>query len=136
MAFDIEDITDTSAKIVMHWEKLRVPFTVEVETTKLATEAVKGTLRWQTFVQAANYCIQANACLDEAGRWLDASIALEPTFSNQRAKALLMAKQNKFQDAVTWGEKALAAAKAATQAPPPQQVADLETSLADWKKKG
>ena len=136
MAFDIEDMTDTSAKVVMHWEKLRVPFTVEVDTTKLATDAVKSTLRWQTFVQAANYCIQANACLDEAGRWLDASIALEPTFGNQRAKAMLLAKQNKFKDAVTWGEKALAAAKAATQAPPPQQVADLETNLADWKKKG
>ncbi|HEX5716092.1 MAG TPA: hypothetical protein VF179_08035, partial [Thermoanaerobaculia bacterium] len=64
------------------------------------------------------------------------SIALEPTFSNQRAKAMLLAKQNKFKDAVTWGEKALAAGKAAAQAPPPQQVADLETNLADWKKKG
>lgn len=136
MAFDIEDMTDTSAEVVMHWEKLKVPFTVEVDTTKLATDAVKNTLRWQTFVQAANYCIQANACLDEAGRWLEASIALEPTFSNQRAKAMLLAKQNKFKDAVTWGEKALAAAKTATQAPPSQQVADLETNLADWKKKG
>lgn len=136
MAFDVEDMTDTSAEIVMHWEKLKLSFTVEVDTTKLATDAVKNTLRWQTFVQAANYCIQANTCLDEAGRWLDASIALEPTFSNQRAKAMLLAKQNKFKDAVTWGEKALAAAKAATQAPPPQQVSDLETSLAEWKKKG
>lgn len=136
MTFDIEDMTDTSAEVVMHWEKLKVPFTVEVDTTKLATEAVKNTLRWQTFVQAANYCIQANACLEEAGRWLDASIALEPTFGNQRAKAMLLAKRNDFKGAVTWAEKALAAAKAATQAPPPQQVAELETSLADWKKKG
>lgn len=136
MAFDIEDMTDTSAKVVMHWEKLRVPFTVEVDTTKLTADAVKNTMRWQNFVQAANYCIQANACLDEAGRWLEASIALEPAFSNQRAKAMLLAKQNKFKDAVTWGEKALAAAKAATQPPPAQQVADLETNLADWKKKG
>ncbi|MFP5289178.1 MAG: DUF2911 domain-containing protein, partial [Thermoanaerobaculia bacterium] len=129
MAFDVEDVTDTSAEVVMHWEKLKVPFTVEVDTTKLATEAVKNTLRWQTFVQAANYCIQANACLEDAGRWLDASIALEPAFANQRAKAMLLAKQNKYKDAVTWAEKALAAAKAATQAPPPQQVAELETSL-------
>lgn len=136
MAFDIEDMTDTSAEVVMHWEKLKVPFTVEVDTTKLATEAVKNTLRWQTFVQAANYCIQANACLEEAGRWLDASIALEPTFGNQRAKAMLLAKQNKYKDAVTWAEKALAAAKAATQAPPQQQVAELETNLADWRKRG
>lgn len=136
MAFDIEDMTDTSAEVVMHWEKLKVPFTVEVDTTKLTTDVVKNTLRWQTFVQAANYCIQANACLEEAGRWLDASIALEPTFGNQRAKAMLLAKRNDYRGAVTWAEKALAAAKAAAQAPPPQQVAELETNLADWKKRG
>ncbi|HVG07036.1 MAG TPA: DUF2911 domain-containing protein [Thermoanaerobaculia bacterium] len=100
MAFDIEDVTDTSARIVLHWEKLQVPFTVEADTTKLTAEAVKSTMRWQNFVQAANYCIQANACLDDAGRWLEASIALEPTFGNQRAKAMLLAKQNKFKDAV------------------------------------
>ncbi len=135
MAFSIDDTTDTSAKIALHWEKLRVPFTVEVDTTKLTADAVKNTMRWQNFVQAANYCIQANACLDEAGRWLDASIALEPAFSNQRAKAMLLAKKNDYKSAVTWGEKALAAAKAATQAPPPQQVSELETSLAEWKKK-
>jgi hypothetical protein len=136
LAFDIEDVTDTSAEVVMHWEKLRVPFTVEVDTAKLTADLVKNTMRWQNFVQAANFCIQANACLDEAGRWLEASIALEPTFSNHRAKAMLLAKQNKFKEAVTWGEKALAAGKAAAQAPPPQQVAELETNLADWKKKG
>ena len=136
MAFDIEDVTDNSAKVVLHWEKLKVPFTVEVDTPKLATESVKNILRWQSFVQAANYCIQSNSCLDDAGRWLDASIALEPTFSNQRAKAMLLAKQNDYKGAVSWGEKALAAAKAATQAPSSQQVSELETSVADWKKKG
>lgn len=136
MGFDFEDVTDNSAKVVMHWEKLRVPFTIETDTTKLAMESVKSVLRPQSFVQAANYCIQSNSCLDEASRWLDASIALEAGFGNQRAKALLLAKKNDYKGAVTWGEKALAAAKAATQPPSAQQVSDLETSLADWKKKG
>lgn len=136
MGFDFEDVTDNSAKVVLHWEKLRVPFTIETDTTKLATDSVKNTFRPQSFVQAANYCIQSNSCLDEASRWLDASIALEPGFGNQRAKAQLLAKRNDFKGAVTWGEKALAAAKAATQPPPAQQISDLETSLADWKKKG
>lgn len=136
MGFDFEDVTDNSAKVVLHWEKLRVPFTIETDTTKLATDSVKNTFRPQSFVQAANYCIQSNSCLDEASRWLDASIALEPGFGNQRAKAQLLAKRNDFKGAVTWAEKALAAAKAATQPPPAQQVSDLEASLADWKKKG
>ncbi len=136
MRFTFEDVTDNSAAVVLRWEKLEVPFTVEMDTPKLVVDTVKSAVRWQTSYQAANYCIQNGTCLDEASRWLEASIALEPTFSNQRAKAMLLAKQNKFKDAVTWAEKALAAGKAATQAPPLQQVTELQTNLADWKKKG
>ena len=36
MAFEIEDVTNTSAKIVIHWEKVKVPFTVEVGAPKAA----------------------------------------------------------------------------------------------------
>jgi hypothetical protein len=136
MGFDFEDVTDTSAKVVLHWEKLRVPFTIEVDTPKLAVAAVKNTLRPGSFVQAAMWCIQSNTCLDDAGRWLDASIALDPTFGNQRAKAMLLAMQNDYKGAVTWAEKALAAAKTAAQPPQPQQVSALETTVAEWKKKG
>lgn len=136
MGFDFEDVTDTSAKLVMRWEKLQVPFTIEVDTPKLAVAAVKDSLRPGTFVQAANWCVQNNTCLDDASRWLDASIALDPNFGNQRAKAMLLAKQNDYKGAVTWAEKALAAAKSAAQPPQPQQVSDLEKSVSEWKAKG
>ena len=136
MGFDFEDVTDTTAKIVLRWEKLQVPFTVEVDTPKLAVAAVKDSLRPGTFAQAANWCIQNNTCLDDASRWLDASIALDPNFGNQRAKAMLLAKKNDFKGAVTWAEKALAAAKSAAQPPAPQQVSDLEKSVTEWKAKG
>lgn len=135
MGFEFADLTDTSARVVLRWEKLSVPFTVEVDTPKLVADAAKNALRWQTGVQAANYCIQNNTCLDDAGRWLDASIALDANFSNQRAKALLLAKKNDYKNAVIAGEKALAAAKTAAQPPQAQQVSDLEKSIADWKKK-
>ncbi|HKI01806.1 MAG TPA: DUF2911 domain-containing protein [Thermoanaerobaculia bacterium] len=134
MAFDFEDVTDTTAKVVLHWEKLRVPFTVEVDTPKLVTAKAKDFVRWQTPLQAANYCIQNNTCLDDAGHWIDASIALQENFSNLRAKAMLMAKKNDSKGAVSYGEKALAAAKTAQPAPNPQQVKDLEGMVADWKK--
>jgi hypothetical protein len=136
MGFDFEDVTDTSAKVVLRWEKLQVPFTIEVDTPKLAVAAVKNTLRPGTFVQAATWCVQNNTCLDDAGRWLDASIALDPNFGNQRAKAMLLAKQNDYKGAVTWAEKALAAAKSAAQPPQSQQVSDLEKSVTEWKAKG
>jgi hypothetical protein len=136
MGFDFEDVTDTAARLVLRWEKLQVPFTIEADTPKLAVAAVKDALRPGTFVQAANWCVQNNTCLDDAGRWLDASIALDPSFGNQRAKAMLLAKQNDFKGAVTWAQKALAAAKTAAQPPQPQQVSDLEKSVTEWKAKG
>jgi len=135
MGFAFEDVTDTSAKIVLRWEKIAVPFTVEVDTPKLALANVQQVVRWQTPLQAANYCIQNDTCLDEAGRWLDASIALEEAFGNYRAKALLLAKKSDWKGAVAAGDKALALAKTAQQPPPAAQVADLEKSLAEWRKK-
>jgi len=99
------------------------------------SEGFKNTVRWQTSYQAANWCIQNDTCLDDASRWLDSSIALEPTFQNQRAKAQVLAKKNDYKGAVAWGEKALATAKSAQQAPPAQQISDLEKMVGDWKKK-
>jgi hypothetical protein len=135
MSFEFDDVTDNSAKIVLRWEKVQVPFTVEVDTQKAVLDGMRTAMRWQTPFQAATYCIQNNTCPEEASRWLDASIALEGTFANHRAKATLLAKNNDFKGAVAHGEKALAAAKAAQTPPQPAQVQELEKQLADWKKK-
>jgi hypothetical protein len=135
MGFDFEDVTDTSAKVVLRWEKLQVPFTVEADTPNLVTAAARESLSWAPFAQAAGFCIQSNSCLDDAARWLDASIALEPNFSNQRLKAMLLAKKNDFKGAASFGDKALAAAKTAQEPPSAQQLSDFEKMVADWKKK-
>jgi DUF2911 family protein len=134
MSFSFEDTTDTSSKVVLSWEKIRVPFTLTVDTPKLAMDKLKEAVRWQTPYQAANYCIQNNTCLDEASRWLDASLALQENFANLRAKAMLLAKKNDAKSAVAYGEKALAVAKTAQPAPNPQQVKELEGMVAEWKK--
>jgi hypothetical protein len=125
MAFDFDDVTDTAAKVVLHWEKLEVPFTVEVDTPALVAAKVKKAVSWQTPYQAANYCIQNNTCLDDASRWLDASIALEENYGNLRAKAMLLAKKND-PAAASYAQRALAAAKTLQQAPAAQQIKDLE----------
>ena len=132
MAFEFDDVTDTTAKVVLHWEKLKVPFAIEVDTAKLVVGKANADARAQ--LQAANWCIQNNTCLDDASRWVDASIAQQESFANLRVKALLLAKKHDPKGAVSYGEKALAAAKAAKQPPPPQQVKDLEGMVADWKK--
>jgi hypothetical protein len=134
MAFDFDDVTDTSTKVVLSWEKLQVPFTVEVDTPALVQAKLKESVRWQAPYQAASYCIQSNTCLDDASRWLDASIALQENYSNLRAKAMLLAKRND-PGAATYAQKALAAAKTTQPAPSAQQIQDLE-GIASGSKKG
>ncbi len=136
MRFTFENVTDNAGEVVLAWEKLEVPFTVEVDTPKLAAAAAGQVIRWQTPYQAANWCIQNDTCLDDASRWLDASIALTPTYANQRAKATLLAKKSDYRGAVSWGEKALAAAKASEQPPPQQTLSEFEKMVGDWKVKG
>jgi hypothetical protein len=135
LQFTFEDLTDTSANVVLAWEKVEVPFKLEVDTPKLVLAKANETLRWQTPYQAANYCLDNNTCLDEAERWLAASLAMGESFWNHRAMARLREKKNDTAGAIAHAEKALAAAKAATNPPPANIVAELETSLAGWKSK-
>jgi hypothetical protein len=134
MSFDFRSPSDTAAVLALRWEKLEVAWKIEVDTAHQLADAARSGQRWQD--AAAAWCVQSGTCLTEAARWIDASIAVEPTFSNQRVKARLLARQNDYKGAVTAGERALAAARAAKQAPPPVQVSDLEAQIAEWKRKG
>ncbi|HVR11488.1 MAG TPA: DUF2911 domain-containing protein [Thermoanaerobaculia bacterium] len=133
MSFEFRNLTDTSAVLALRWEKLEVAWKIEADTPRLLVAAARSDQRWQD--AAAAWCIQTGTCLAEAARWIDASIAVEPTFSNQRAKARLLARHSDYKGAVAAGERALAAARASKEAPPPAQVSDLETQIADWKRK-
>jgi hypothetical protein len=134
MSYSFRDLTDTSAVLELRWERLAVPVRIEADTTKLVVgtaEAGKADAR----DAAIGWCIRSGNCVAEASRWLDASIAAHPTFDKLRAKARLLAQQKDFGGAVKLGEQALAAGRASQPPPPPEQVAALETQIADWNKK-
>jgi hypothetical protein len=135
MGFRFEDLTDDSATVVLAWEKLEVPFKVEVDTKTLVAAKAKESIRWQTGYQAANWCLQNDTCLDEAQTWLDSSLALQQNFNNLRALAQLRAKKGDAKGAVAAGEKALAAGKTAQNPPAPNLVSELEASIREWKAK-
>jgi hypothetical protein len=135
MSFEFTDLTDTSAKLVLRWEKVALPITIEVSTAKLVEEKARTAISWRAPYQAANYCMQNNSCLDDAGRWLDSSIALEGNFTNYRAKADWSAMKGDYKSAVSYGGKALTAAKTANPAPSAESVSDLEKKISGWKTK-
>jgi hypothetical protein len=144
LSYEFESVTPTTAKIVLRWEKLRVPFTVEVGDVngrvlaKLKDAAINAKADdFRSPASAAAYVLnnKITGSYAEAITWFDKSIAVRETFGNTRGRALLSAEMGNTKDAVTYGEKALAIAKASTPPITGQAVDDLTKSVADWKAK-
>ena len=139
LAYSFDPVTDNSAQVNIRWERLRVPFKVEVPDVKVLTlqkaRAAVAAAKpddWRTPLQAANYVFLGDDKTNtaEAIGWLEQSIKVKETFQNLYSKARLLAAQGKTAEAVATGEKALALGKEAKA-----NTADLEKRLAEWKTK-
>jgi hypothetical protein len=135
----IDPVNDNSAQVNIRWEKVLVPFTVEVKDVKALTlqkaRAAVAAAKpddWRTPLQAANYVLLSTDQTDptEAMGWLEQSIKVKETFGNMYTKARVLASQGKTQEAIAVGEKALAIGKEAKA-----NTGDLEKRLAEWKCK-
>jgi hypothetical protein len=139
LEYSIEPVNDSSAKVNIRWEKVSVPFTVEVKDVMgLALSKARAAVAaakpddWTTPYQAANFAFSNpdKANLTEAAAWLDQSIKVKETYQNLARKARLLASQGKTQEAIALGDKALALGKAAKA-----NTAGFEKDLAEWKAK-
>ena len=135
----IDPIDANKAQVNIRWEKLRVPFTVEVkDVAALTLQKARAQVAaakpddWRTPLQAANYVLFNDAKMDtaEALGWLEQSIKIKETYNNMNSRARYLAAQGKTAEAIVAGERALALAKEAKQG-----TGDLEQRLAEWKAK-
>ncbi len=68
-----------SADVALQWEKLQIPFHIEVNYLQDQVESFRRELRtekgfnWEGWNQAAQWCVQNNTNLDEALLWTDSS---------------------------------------------------------------
>ena len=139
VSFDFAEVTPNTAKIVLRWEKISVPFTVDIgdvsgRTLTMIREAIatRKPDDFRPINQAVNYVMtfKLNSNYEEAIGWLDASIKARENFGNLSSKARLLAEMGKIKEAIDTGEKALTIGKAAT---PPANTADFEKLLNQWK---
>jgi hypothetical protein len=135
----IDPVSDNSAQVNIRWEKVRVPFTVEVkDVVALAVVKARAAVAaakpddWNTPFQAANlgFANPTKADLAEATAWLEQSIKAKETYANLSRKARLLAGQGKTQEAIGVGDKAVTVGKAAKA-----NTSSLEKDLAEWKAK-
>jgi hypothetical protein len=139
LEFWIDPVNDNSAQVNLRWEKVRVPFTVEVTDVKgltlkkaRASAAAAKPDDWKTPLQAANYVLFSPDKMDptEAIGWLEQSIKVKENYNNMYTKARWLASQGKTREAIAAGERAIALGKEAKA-----NTSDLEKRMTEWKGK-
>lgn len=118
LEYRFENLTDNSVGVLLHWEKLEIPFTIEVDTKAVTFESLKKELYglaqffWQPWNNAAQWCLRNDYQLEQGLAWADKSIGLQPTFQNLRTKAAYLEKKG---DTKTAEELRARAMKLATE---------------------
>lgn len=115
LAYEFSDLTDTSAVISLRWEKLRIPFRVDVDTRSIILANARNSylrgsasFAWQGWNQAAAYCLKNRINLTEALGWADKSISMNENFTNDMTKAGLLEALGRAPEAVSVRKKAIA----------------------------
>ena len=117
LMFSFDPVTDSSATVNLRWEKVRVPFTVEVKDVKAV---------WRTKADALITANPTNEVLplqvantyagdknwDEALKFVDQSIKVKETFRNLSAKANILWSAGRKKEALTVADTAIAKGKA------------------------
>jgi len=133
LAYSFDPVTDNSATVNLRWEKVRVPFTVEVKDVKAAWRAHADALiaanpnNEVLPLQVANtYARDKN--WDEALKFVDQSIKIKETFGNLSSKANILWGAGKKDDALKVADAAIAKGKAdkANTAAFEKRVADMK----------
>src|SRR5512134_3901794 len=113
MQFSLPDIAVEKATVALDWEKLRVPFEIQVNTVEYALANARAAMAavapddHQTPFRSASFAFQNNVALDEARQWIDKSISIKETWLNLRLKADMLAKEGKAAEAIGFAERAI-----------------------------
>jgi len=97
LEYSFENPSTGGVEVVMHWEKLKVPFKVKIDK-KVFVEHFSRELdgadgfSWQPWNQAANYAYRSNFDTDIALEWVNRSISINKNFQNLWTKANLLEK--------------------------------------------
>ena len=117
LKYEFTNETANSADIVLEWEKLMIPFKVEVDFNATQLESFRKELRtdkgflWESWSQAAQWCVDNNINLDQALLWADSATSInfggDRSFQAWSTKAQILTKLGKTTEADSIMRKAL-----------------------------
>lgn len=134
LAFSFVDTEDTSTRLVLEWEQLRISVPIEVDTTALALANIEAALAgaWRPHFESARYLLRSGGDLAQALTYIDTSIAVQPTWWNAWVRAEILAKLDRKPEAVV-------SAKRAQELGADDVIyrdffaANVEKAIADWQ---
>lgn len=116
LTYDFDQLTPTSAVVKLQWEKVAVPFKVDVDVNKIVEASLHRQLRglaqytWEGWDDAANYLLAQKTDLDEALKYEDESIQVEKRFDNLLTKSNILEALGRKDEAEANRKQALAMA--------------------------
>jgi tetratricopeptide (TPR) repeat protein len=96
LMYTFDEVTPNSVIASLNWEKLKIPFKIEIDLHKQMLDEMAVQLTgipgffWQGWNQAANYCYVNGIELEKGLEWADHSIGIAKNVTNTYTKALLL----------------------------------------------
>jgi hypothetical protein len=117
LTYTFDPVTENSATVNLRWEKVRVPFTVEVKDVKAAwrkraDEMMAANPTAQQLPQQAAQTYFGFKNYDEALKLVEQSIKIKETFGNLSLKSNILWEMGKKEEAQTVATAAIAKGKA------------------------
>ncbi|HVR25820.1 MAG TPA: DUF2911 domain-containing protein [Candidatus Polarisedimenticolia bacterium] len=118
LTYDFDDVKPDSAVVTLRWDKVAVPFKVEVKVNDIVQASIHRQIRglnqyyWEGWDDAAGYFLASKMNLDEALKDEDQSIQTEERFDNVMNKSRILEAMGRKDDASTFRNKALEKASA------------------------
>lgn len=132
LTFEIPKMTTDEATVVIRWENLAVPFTVNTNSTAKTLTALKNAMKpsWQTPYSAASFAFDNNAATPaEISAWLDESLKVNENIANLWLKARMQQKAGQIAEAKKTAEAAIAKATPAQK----DFAEEVKRQSSSWK---
>jgi tetratricopeptide (TPR) repeat protein len=114
LSYDFDDPKPNSALITMRWERVAVPFKVEVNTPEITRQSLRNQLRarvqfeWQAWQEAADYLLNNQLGAEEALKYAERSVEIEDRFENEMTRSHALSALGRNEEALAARDKAIA----------------------------
>lgn len=106
LTYDFDDLAPNSTVVTMRWDKVAVPFKVEVNVADVVQASLHNQLRgraqyeWEAGEDAASYLLDNKLSPEDALKYANSSIQVEDRFENEISKYRALTALNRNDEAI------------------------------------